>query len=297
MVMCPASAEVMRQSERIKAMKTFYLVLQEGSLQKAVYPLSGTTTIGRSPENTINLLDSGVSRQHVRLGLEDGSWVMEDLGSLNGVMYNDTRVDRSILSAGDIIRIGNTTFRVVERDALEDEDHPRGTIEILSSSTTNQELLDIKGGVEQWANRLFKAIDAIPLFSYLGEDERKRLINGGTCHLFGPGESIIWEGDQGRSVYVILDGRVRVFTRDGEGNKVELAILGPTDFFGEMSFLTARPRTGSVEAVEVSVVMEFNYSSIRMLIEQYSAVGETLAEHYLDRSQDLVERRGQRERP
>ena len=74
-------------------------------------------------------------------------------------------------------------------------------------------------------------------------------------HGFDAGEMILRVGDPGRSVYVVLSGRVRIFLRDHHGDMLELAILDESEFFDEMSLLTGKPRAIHVEAVDKSVLM------------------------------------------
>jgi uncharacterized protein len=59
--------------------------------------------------------DAELSRRHAMLArVEDGRLVIEDLGSRNGTMVNGLRVERQPLAPGDRIRIGATTFELVE---------------------------------------------------------------------------------------------------------------------------------------------------------------------------------------
>ena len=58
----------------------------------------------------------------------------------------------------------------------------------------------------------------------------------GTLYLFNAGESIIREGDSDRSIYIILDGRVRVFTKDSKDEDFELAVLGRAAFLVKYHF-------------------------------------------------------------
>jgi CRP-like cAMP-binding protein len=104
-------------------------------------------------------------------------------------------------------------------------------------------------------------------------------------HVFSAGEMIIREGEPGRSVYIILDGRVKVFTRDNDDNELELATLGVGQFFGEMSFVSGKPRSSSVVALELSVVVELSYDSMAKVIEQNQAVKEVLEEYHKTRKQ------------
>ncbi len=60
---------------------------------------------------------------------------------------------------------------------------------------------------------------------------------------------IIEEDSAGEEIYFITSGRVKIF-KIIEGEKVELGILGPKEFFGEMSMFLQHKRSASVEAIE-----------------------------------------------
>ena len=68
-------------------MNRFYLCQEKGELQKSIYPLEGSVSIGRSPENDITLVDYNVSRTHARVSFQQGSWRIEDLGSANSMSH------------------------------------------------------------------------------------------------------------------------------------------------------------------------------------------------------------------
>jgi len=63
------------------------------------------------------------------------------------------------------------------------------------------------------------------------------------------GTLLIQEGDMGESVFVILSGRVKVFSTDEEGREFTFIVLGPGDYFGEMS-LDGGARSASVITLE-----------------------------------------------
>lgn len=64
-----------------------------------------------------------------------------------------------------------------------------------------------------------------------------------------PGSVLFRDGDAGDKMYVIQQGRVRIFT-EVKGEEKQLAILGPGDFFGEMAILNDKPRTASAVVIE-----------------------------------------------
>jgi pSer/pThr/pTyr-binding forkhead associated (FHA) protein len=263
-------------------MKRVYLVFQTGSHQQTVYPLLETTTIGRDSGNLIPLPDPTASRYHAKVHHQEGSWVIEDLGSTNGIMFSGKRVEKISLSPGDTFQIGKTSFVVVEREIKESKDSLQTTLEfVLPTSSV---------GTDRRSVRLMDVISKIPFFAPLQETESEELAEDATMHVFSAGEMIIREGDPGRSVYVILDGRVRVFTRDDGDNELELATLGVGQFFGEMSFISGEPRSSSVAALELSVVVELSYDSMAKVIEQNQTVKEVLEKYHKFRKKDTLEK-------
>lgn len=70
------------------------------------------TSAGRHPDSDILLDDITVSRRHVEFRLDkDGSWVVTDVGSLNGTYVNRQPVDTAVLANNDEVQIGK--FRLV----------------------------------------------------------------------------------------------------------------------------------------------------------------------------------------
>ncbi len=68
---------------------------------------TGSTPIGRSPDSGVFLDDITVSRAHAVLERrQDGSWFVQDVGSLNGTYVNGEQVDETKLASGDEVQIG-----------------------------------------------------------------------------------------------------------------------------------------------------------------------------------------------
>jgi hypothetical protein len=263
-------------------MKRHYLVFETGALEKTIYPLLETTTIGRGSSNLIPLSDPTASRDHAKVHYHEGSWVVEDLGSTNGITFNGERVGKIALSPGDMFQIGRTSFSLVEREIDEPEETLQTTLEFFSPASLP--------GMDRRSVRLMDVISKIPFFTPLQETEREELAEDATMHVFNAGEMIIREEDYGRSVYIILDGRVKVFTADDGGNELPLATLGVGQFFGEMSLVSGKPRSSSVVALELSVLVELSYASMANVIDQNLAVKEVLEEYHEARKQDTLDK-------
>lgn len=68
-------------------------------------------TIGRGTDCNIALQDGSVSSHHAVLALEKGALWLRDLGSTNGLLVNELRVQAAALEHGDVVRIGATDLR------------------------------------------------------------------------------------------------------------------------------------------------------------------------------------------
>ncbi len=126
------------------------------------------------------------------------------------------------------------------------------------------------------------------LFGLLSDEERRGLAEVSPIHAFGNGESIVRQGDEGRSAYVVCKGRVRVSLDPGDA---ELAILEPGAYFGEMSLLTGEPRTATVRAVGDCEVMEVASDQFRRFVLERPSVVERIGSVVADRRAGLARAR------
>ena len=73
----------------------------------------GNLRIGRAPDNDLVVDDLIVSRYHAELrSTPDGRYEITDLGSPNGTYVNGRRVSAQLLSDGDTVGVGRSTFRL-----------------------------------------------------------------------------------------------------------------------------------------------------------------------------------------
>jgi hypothetical protein len=78
---------------------------------------SGEALIGRALECAIRTDDAMVSRKHARIHQQDGVYYVEDMGSANGIYYQERRVTRHGLRHGDAVRCGSLWLRFVDASA------------------------------------------------------------------------------------------------------------------------------------------------------------------------------------
>ncbi|MGZ3688609.1 MAG: diguanylate cyclase [Bdellovibrionota bacterium] len=78
--------------------------------------------IGRDPAADISIADQSISRKHAKVSKRDGKVVLTDMGSSNGTLVNDKKVDTNStigLSKEDMIKLGNTILKYLPAGELE----------------------------------------------------------------------------------------------------------------------------------------------------------------------------------
>ncbi len=94
-----------------------------------VLPDGADVILGRAPENDCVLAHDSVSRRHARMSqIPDGRWIIEDLGSKNGVRVEGSRIKRHELTANQWVAIGDV-FCEFERVGEEAVEHLRARAE------------------------------------------------------------------------------------------------------------------------------------------------------------------------
>jgi sigma-B regulation protein RsbU (phosphoserine phosphatase) len=128
------------------------LVADTGIDEGTVYPLSRTaTTVGRSPDNQIQVIDKRTSRRHAEFVFQGGHYVVRDLESRNGTLVNDIPLkDAQPLQHGDRVLIGETTL-VFERDADDEISTATGTtsVRLVPNLAWGQEADAMEAGVAE----------------------------------------------------------------------------------------------------------------------------------------------------
>lgn len=89
-----------------------------------------------------------------------------------------------------------------------------------------------------------------PLFATLEAGELRELARTMRRRSFRAGEVIMHRDDPGQVLYVIREGKVRIYITSPEGQEVALAVFGPNDSFGELALLDGQARSASAVALD-----------------------------------------------
>jgi len=94
----------------------YSLIVENGMTEGRVFPLEDRLTIGRAPDNDIQLTDTSVSRRHAIILMKEGKPVLEALGSSNRTFVNGEKVTSQSLANGDKLRLGRISLRLYQGD-------------------------------------------------------------------------------------------------------------------------------------------------------------------------------------
>ncbi len=95
------------------------LLIRSDGETEVVHVLGRKTTIGRTPDNDLQIDTKFVSRHHAVILAGPLHTLVEDMNSTNGVLVNNRRVTRQTLKDGDTISIGKAHFRYAVRQSAE----------------------------------------------------------------------------------------------------------------------------------------------------------------------------------
>jgi len=130
-------------------MKEVFIEIISGEKAKSRFKVIGTKVIfGRSSECDIVINETAVSRKHAEIVFSaPSSYVLNDLGSSNGVYISNKRISSHILSNGDNFTIGSNTYKFIEKE-LSDNIGYTSNIKIPSvSNKGNKKRVYMYGGL------------------------------------------------------------------------------------------------------------------------------------------------------
>ena len=122
--------------------------------------------------------------------------------------------------------------------------------------------------------------------AFLDPAEESALLAAAPVKTYAPGEVVLERNVPLRAISVVDEGSVRV-ERDDGGRVITLAVLGPGQFFGEMSFVDGAPTSATVVANTATRLRMINTMIIDNLSEVDPSFGTRL---YRSIAAILVER-------
>ena len=138
----------------------------------------------------------------------------------------------------------------------------------------------------------------IPMFSELQARELAAIGSIARERSFQAGAVIIQEGTVGESLFLILRGRVSVVKDMGSPSPMNLAEIGPDEWFGEMALFDREPRSASVVALEDTELLELGRFEFEEIMREFPRIAIHACQVFTRRLRELQEMlRGHKEGP
>jgi peroxiredoxin 2/4 len=177
-----------------------------------------------------------------------GTFIVDPTGVLLHMSVNEHDVGRSV---DEVLRI----LRAFRTGALCPVDWAPGKATLTSE--------------DDWLQKVFPDL-AGPELDSLAERAEKMS--------FAQGDTIVAEGDSADRFYVIARGEVAVTRRTPEGDEIELATLGPGQFFGEVGLLAETRRTATVRAIADVDLLVLSWREFQETLERSDRAERTFSE-------------------
>jgi CRP/FNR family transcriptional regulator, cyclic AMP receptor protein len=126
------------------------------------------------------------------------------------------------------------------------------------------------------ANQLASFLRGVELLNGLSSDDLLRVAQFCQLVRFRRAERIFTESQPGASLYVVMEGRVKIFGSSSQGRSKTFAYLEPGDFFGEMSLIDEEVRSASASALEDSVLITLKSDEYRKLVLSRPSIALTM---------------------
>ncbi|HOI23521.1 MAG: Crp/Fnr family transcriptional regulator [Spirochaetia bacterium] len=132
----------------------------------------------------------------------------------------------------------------------------------------------------------------VPIFSALSPAEIDEIAAITADARFDKGSFVYFAGKEGRKLYIIHQGRVKISRIGGNGKSRVIRILGPGEFFGELSILGNAALSDYAEAVEPCSMCMIDGARLKSIMSKYPSIALKVMEELsirLSKAESLIE--------
>jgi small-conductance mechanosensitive channel/CRP-like cAMP-binding protein len=134
-----------------------------------------------------------------------------------------------------------------------------------------------KDDTEAQARHIADILGRNMIFGVLDEAQRQKLVTGARKQLFGKAERIFRQGEEGGSLFVVVDGEADVFV-DAEGHQTRVNVVRSGDCLGEISLLTGEKLSATVVATKDCEVVLIERDRMAEVLRESPELVERLSE-------------------
>jgi CRP/FNR family transcriptional regulator, cyclic AMP receptor protein len=130
----------------------------------------------------------------------------------------------------------------------------------------------------------------VPLFSSLKDEELDAIHRESFIKKYPKDMMILLAEEEGDTLFVIIIGKVKITSFGENGKEVIFSIMGPGDFFGDMSLFDGKPRSASVVAIEDAELCLLRRENFNRLVGKYPGIALKLLKELTSRLRRADER-------
>lgn len=117
-------------------------------------------------------------------------------------------------------------------------------------------------------NDVLQRIKETEFFKELSEDALKAVVESSLLQKYEPGDVLMRKGDEALSVFVILEGHLKIVTTDAKGDEIIINKVNPGETLGELSLVDELPRSAGVVALEHVEALELTKQAFFELLDK-----------------------------
>jgi len=144
-----------------------------------------------------------------------------------------------------------------------------------------------------WSNITMTAntelLRKVPLLTGLTDADREALAAAVARRRYRKGDIVMQKDEPGHALFIVERGSVRIYVPSAQGNDLILAVLGPGDFFGDLSLLDGRPRSASAAVSTDTTLLMLERSDFIALITRRPAAAMAVLEAVAGRLRETDE--------
>lgn len=131
----------------------------------------------------------------------------------------------------------------------------------------------------------------VPFFNHLDDDEMLKIVDRSNHRNFKKGETIFGDGDPLDYLYIVHQGRVKIYQLFESGKEQLLRIVEPGEFIGELALFTEKTVDSYAEALEKTEICLIHRDDMQSLMQDYPTIAIKILEQFsnrLDQTEKLV---------
>lgn len=120
---------------------------------------------------------------------------------------------------------------------------------------------------------MIERLHELPLFRGVTPEDLSALLKAMKQEAYPAGQLLFEKGAPGDAMYLVLTGRVRIFTRNSLGNEITLSYMEPVRIFGDFALLDNSPRSASAMVDQDSTLLRLSSEDFAAFLPRHPSVG------------------------